>query len=84
MRAHPAGPRHGDVVTHAALPPQPAGDFADLDPAVWPRTAMRGPDGSLVVGGCDVRDLARAHGTPLFILDEVDFRTRAAAFRTSY
>ena len=45
---------------------------------------MRGPDGSLVVGGCDVRDLARVHGTPLFILDEVDFRTRAAAFRTSY
>lgn len=84
MRAHPAGPRHGDVVTHPGLPPQPTGDFADLDPAVWPRTAMRGPEGSLIIGGCDVRALAQQHGTPLFILDESDFRARAAAFRTSY
>ncbi len=84
MRAHPAGPRHGDVVTHPGLPPQPTGDSADLAPAVWPRTAMRGPEGSLIIGGCDVRALAQQHGTPLFILDESDFRARAAAFRTSY
>lgn len=84
MRAHPAGPRHGDVVNHPGLPPQPSGDLTDLDPAVWPRTAMRGPKGSLVVGGCDVQDLAANYDTPLFILDESDFRSRAAAFRASY
>jgi diaminopimelate decarboxylase len=71
-------------MTPAGLPPLPAGEFADLDPAVWPRTVLRGPDGAMVIGGCDVRDLARDFGTPLFLLDEADFRTRAAAFRTSY
>jgi len=60
------------------------GDLADLNPAVWPRTAMRGPEGSLVVGGCDVRDLAREYATPLYVMDETDFRARAAAFRSSY
>ena len=31
--------------------------------------------------GRDVRDLAAEYGTPLFVLDEDDFRARAAAFR---
>ena len=55
-----------------------------LDPGVWPRTARRGSDGALIVGDCDVRELAADFGSPLFILDEADFRERAASFRTAY
>lgn len=37
-----------------------------------------------MVGDCDVRDLAADFGSPLFILDEADFRERAASFRAAY
>ena len=84
MRAHPAGPRHGEVLSASSAPAAPTGDPGTLDPAVWPRTARRGPDGALIVGDCDVRDLAADFGSPLFILDEADFRERAASFRTAY
>ena len=34
--------------------------------------------GRLRVGGCDVHDLATAHGTPLFVYDEAHLRARCA------
>ena len=52
--------------------------------AIWPRTAERSPEGSLVVGGCDLRDLARDFGTPLFVVDEADVRARAAEYKAAY
>lgn len=52
--------------------------------AIWPRTAERDHEGALRVGGCDVRDLARDFGTPLFVVDEEDVRRRAAAYREAY
>ena len=84
MRAHPAGPRHGDVVTAAGAPVVPAVGVNAIDPALWPRTARRDASGALEIGGCDVRQLARDFATPLFVLDEADFRSRAASFRASY
>jgi diaminopimelate decarboxylase len=54
----------------------------ELNPTIWPRTA-RFIDGALNIGGCDVRALARDFGTPLFILDEVDFRERALEWKNS-
>ncbi|WP_062071759.1 diaminopimelate decarboxylase [Demequina sediminicola] len=47
----------------------------------WSQTVERGSDGALSVGGLDVRDLAAEHGTPLYVVDEADFRARASAFR---
>jgi diaminopimelate decarboxylase len=54
-----------------------------LDPQVWPRSARR-VDGELTVGGRRVTELAREHGTPLFVLDEEDFRGRAAEFAGAF
>lgn len=51
---------------------------------VWSTTVERGPDGSLAVGGLDVRDLAATHGTPLYVVDEADLRARARAFRDHF
>ena len=34
--AHPAGPRHGDVLP-ADHPPAPPNDLNALHPAIWPR-----------------------------------------------
>ena len=83
MRAHPAGPRHGDVVT-ANSAPAPAADLNALAHGVWPLTAERGTDGVLQIGGIPVVELLARHGSPLFILDESDFRTRARAYREAY
>ena len=90
MGAHPAGPRHGEVNAPAGAPPAPVdlAELDDLDPVVWPSTALRATGdlqgGALVIGGLDVRDLASEFGTPLFVLDEVDFRQRARAFKQAY
>lgn len=45
---------------------------------------MRNVDGSLVVGGCDVRELAGQYGTPFMLLDEAEVRRRAREFRQSW
>jgi diaminopimelate decarboxylase len=77
-RAHPAGPRHADVLP-AGQPPAPPADLNALDPAIWPRGARRA-DGAIHLGGIDVRDLAAWHGTPVFVLAEEDFRSRCRDF----
>ena len=84
MRAHPAGPRHGDVVSSSSAPAAPSGDPGALDAGVWPKGAHRNAEGALVIGGVDVRDAARDFATPVFLLDEGDFRARAAGFRSAY
>ena len=91
MRAHPAGPRHGEILAPAGAPPLPADAEAmhALSAGVWPSGASRSDDGGLAaravsIAGIDVRDLAAEFGTPLFVLDEADFRARAASFRSAY
>ncbi|MEJ3657163.1 diaminopimelate decarboxylase [Actinomycetes bacterium KLBMP 9759] len=87
MRAHPAGPLHAGIQTPpetAGARPSDAGSLDHLAPAVWPRNAARGADGALRVAGVDVRDLAERYGTPLFVIDEADFRSRAAEFVAAF
>jgi len=56
----------------------------DLDPAVWPGSAVRTSDGVLTLGGVDVRDLATEFGTPAYVLDEDDFRERCRSWRAAF
>ena len=81
--AHPAGPRHGDVMPegHYQAPPS---DLNVLDPKVWSRTVARDAAGVATVGGLDVKALAAEFGTPAYVLDEDDFRTRARAWRDAF
>ncbi|MEV4613324.1 diaminopimelate decarboxylase [Kitasatospora sp. NPDC049258] len=81
--AHPAGPRHGDVLTegHYQAPPS---DLNALDPKVWSATVARDEHGVVTVGGLDVRALAAEFGTPAYLLDEADFRARARAWRDAF
>ena len=85
MRAHPAGPRHGEVIVAPGSPPRPesGAELHNLDPAVWPASARR-ESGCITVGGVSVASLADAYGTPLFVLDEQDFRDRARAYTEAY
>jgi diaminopimelate decarboxylase len=82
VRAHPAGPLHGGLAQPSAAGAPPA-ELGTLDRQVWPRSAQR-VDGELHLAGRAVTDLAGEHGTPLFVLDEADFRGRAADFATAF
>lgn len=62
-------------------PPQDANRLA---PQVWPRNATRNSDGEIVVGGVSVATLAREFGTPLYIVDAADVRSRARHIRESF
>ncbi|WP_405011576.1 diaminopimelate decarboxylase [Kitasatospora sp. NBC_01539] len=81
--AHPAGPRHGDVLPEGHYQAPPA-DLNALDPKVWSRTVARGADGEVTVGGLGVKGLAAEFGTPVYVMDEADFRSRARAWRDAF
>ncbi|MFF2076889.1 diaminopimelate decarboxylase [Kitasatospora sp. NPDC058162] len=81
--AHPAGPRHGDVLPEGHYQAPPA-DLNALDPKVWSRTVARNAEGVATVGGIDVKQLAAEFGTPAYVLDEEDFRSRARAWRDAF
>jgi diaminopimelate decarboxylase len=87
MRAHPAGPRYAEVLppakTAGARPSTPD-ELDELVPGVWPRNARRGADGAVTIAGVDVRDLAERFGTPLFVIDEDDFRSRCAEHAAAF
>ena len=49
----------------------------NLIPAhVFPRTARRAESGEVMIGGVSLPELAATHGTPSFVMDEADFRSR--------
>jgi diaminopimelate decarboxylase len=81
--AHPAGPRHGDVLP-ADHPLPPPGDLNALHPGVWPRGAGRRADGVLTLGGVDVRQLATEFGTPVYVCDEEDVRSRCRDYLEAF
>ncbi|MFJ2957689.1 diaminopimelate decarboxylase [Streptomyces sp. NPDC087270] len=58
------------------------GSYHEMD-QVWPRTAGR-TDGELRVGGIGVGELAARFGTPVYVLDEDDFRARCAAWTAAF
>jgi diaminopimelate decarboxylase len=43
-----------------------------------------GKDGHLVFDGCDLVDLARRHGTPLYVMSETSIRSRLRELKTSF
>ncbi|QLE73979.1 diaminopimelate decarboxylase [Streptomyces rectiverticillatus] len=81
--AHPAGPRYADVLPEGHYTAPPA-DLNALEPKVWSRTAGRGEDGVVTVGGIPVTRLAEEFGTPAYFLDESDFRARCRAWRDAF
>jgi len=80
VRTHEAGALHADVTEPPSALLVPPADPGTLAAAVWPATATRDESGALVLGGVDVRDLATEFGTPAYLLDEADFRSRCRDF----
>ncbi len=83
MRAHVAGALHAEG--HRGPPwLRPPEDVNALLPSLWARSVGRGADGVLTVAGVGVTELAERFGTPAYVVDEDDFRRRAAQFRDGY
>jgi diaminopimelate decarboxylase len=51
---------------------------------IYPHTTAHNAAGHLEVGGCDVVDLAREFGTPLFIYDEQTLRDQCRAYHSAF
>jgi len=51
---------------------------------IYPHTTLHNAAGHLEIGGCDVVDLAREYGTPLFIYDEQTLRDQCRAYRKAF
>jgi diaminopimelate decarboxylase len=56
--------------------PSPTDRSRPVPPQLLPRTAEVDGDGTLLIGGCNVLDLAEEFGTPLFVYDEAHLRER--------
>ena len=54
----------------------------EINMKIWPQTTTR-VDGVISVGGCPLTEIARHFGTPIFVLDELDFKTRASTWQES-
>ncbi|CAM3138957.1 diaminopimelate decarboxylase [Stackebrandtia soli] len=83
MRSHEAGALHGDF-GHGPSWLRPPTDVNDLLPQLWASTVERDAGGVVNVGGISVVDLAAEFGTPIYVVDETDFRERLAAFKSAF
>ena len=87
MPVHEAGALHAPGYGEVAVVPawlRPPADVNELLPQLWAQTVTRNEAGAVQAGGVDVRDLAAEFGTPAYVLDEADFRSRAASFRDAF
>ena len=50
---------------------------------IWPNSATRS-SGELQIGGCAVTAIAARYGTPIFVLDESDFKSRIEKWSGSF
>jgi diaminopimelate decarboxylase len=79
MHIHEAGWAHAEGARQPPWLRLPE-DVNALVPSLWSSTSRKNEAGALEVGGVDVRDLVAEHGSPAYVLDEADFRSRARAF----
>jgi diaminopimelate decarboxylase len=83
MPAHPAGPRHADLLPEHSPGAPPDSDA--LASHVWPRGARRDSrTGEILLHDLPVTSLREAYGTPAMLMDEAEFRGRARDFATAF
>ena len=84
MPAHEAGALHAEVGHRGPSWLRAPEDVNALVPALWARSVRRADAGALTVGGLDVREVASEFGTPAYVIDEDDFRSRAREFKQAF
>lgn len=83
MRAHEAGAIHGQAGDRGPAWLQRLDDPNELVAHLWASNVSK-RDGVLEVAGVTAPELATEFGTPTYVVDEDDFRSRARAFRDAF
>ena len=83
MRSHEAGALHGQAGDRGPAWLRVPEDADELVPHLWAAGVSK-VDGVLTVAGESAPDLAAEFGTPVYVVDEDDFRARARAFRDAF
>lgn len=81
---HIAGSIHAD---YSGIQPQwlhRPDDLGPLDTKLWPRGTHRDDEGELVVAGVRATELLARHGSPVYCIDEADFRSRCRDFKEAF
>lgn len=78
------GPGFAHLTQDATLPDYSTENFNSLPAHVWPKNATRDADGAVWIAGVKLADLAAQYGTPLFVVDEDDFRSRCRAMADAF
>ncbi len=81
---HVAGSIHADATYPAPVWLTRPDDVNALSPTLWSSGVTREADGVLSVAGLRVTDLAEQVGTPAYVVDELDLRERARAWREAF
>lgn len=84
MRAHEAGALHAEAGHRGPSWLAAPADPNQLIEELWSATVSKSEDGVLHVAGVDAPSLAQEFGTPLYVVDEADFRARARAFKDAF
>ena len=82
MRAHEAGALHGNDLVPQWLP-YPS-DVNHLIEGLWSMNTTRNARGEVEIAGVGVEEIKERFGTPTFVIDEEDFRSRARLFRDTF
>lgn len=83
MRSHEAGALHGQAGTRGPEWLREPDDSNQLVAHLWSANVSK-VDGVLMVAGESAPELAQEFGTPLYVVDEDDFRGRARAFKEAF
>lgn len=81
---HVAGEIHAEAVHPGPQWLQRPQDVNALDPRLWSDAVERAGNGTLRVGGLSVDEIVARVGSPVYVLDETDFRRRAADFIAAF
>jgi diaminopimelate decarboxylase len=82
--AHVAGSIHADAEARAPGWLARPDDVNALLTRLWSTNTSKNAAGMLTVAGLGVDEIAAAVGTPVYVVDELDLRDRARAFRTAF
>lgn len=81
---HVAGAIHADAFQPSPQWLKRPDDANALDKRLWSHTTKRNSDGVIEVAGIPVTDAVEQLGSPLYLMDEADFRRRARDFATAF
>lgn len=84
MHTHEAGALHAGAGHRGPSWLAPPRDVNALLPGLWPRNVTKSDTGMLTVAGVPVDQLAQEFGTPTYVVDEADFRSRCADYRQAF